>query len=280
MGKETKENALFTGEYHYSIFVASISCFDIVSDTGSFFKWMHTVYPQIKDAETLEGYQYFIELLVGMVADSFKNSEDAGLNNHDCMFDRALFHGVAPDKTQPTNDLGKLFVILQKRVEQIKETTAVQKFREEVKRIKQDIISVFNDYRKAHTINESPFNTQEGEIWCMRAFVWVYLVNAQTGVPQAHNFNPLHSDLPGDIIEEGTPKFELLRNHLYEKDTCLCGFCYVLEYLIRKIFPDYLTEDMLFRLHTADDWRAVDLFFTDLHNDFFKEKNETFEHTW
>lgn len=280
MGKTNKENPLFAGEYHYGILVGSLSCFDIVSNTGLFFKWMHTTYPNIKDTVILEGYQCFIDLLIGMISEALRNSDGVGLNNHDIMFDRVLFHGVAPDKSQPTNNLGKLFVILQKRVEQIKETNEVTKFRRFVKEIKLNIISVFDEYVNSNTINSSPFSDEEGKLWCTRALVWMYLVNAQTGFPHAHIYNPLHSNLPDDIIEEGTPEFDLFEYRLYEKDTALCGFCYVLEYLLSKIFPNYLNSEMLTRLHTADTWKAVDLFFTDLNNDFFEERRDDYDYAW
>ena len=280
MGEATFEKTEFTGEFDYSVLVGCLSCFDFVSDTGTFFKWLHATYPDIKDAVILDGYKYVIDLFIGMIANSLKDSDGVNLNDHDIMFDRALFHGVAPDKTQPTNDLGKLFVILQKRVEEVKAAVNTQQFRGLVKKINSDIVSVFRNYVDSNSINASPFSSDEGKLWCMRAFVWVFLVNAQTGVPQAHIFNYLHSSLPDDIIEEGTPEFDLLEYQLYEEDTCLCGFCYVLEYLLSKIFPDYLNGEMLTRLHSAEDWNAVDLFYTNLHNDFFTEGEEEYMRGW
>lgn len=280
MGEATIEKTEFTGEFDYSVLVGCLSCFDFVSDTGTFFKWLHATYPDIKDAVILDGYKYFIELFIGMIANSLKDSDGVNLNDHDIMFDRALSHGVAPDETQPINYLGKLFVILQKRVEEVKATVNTQQFRGLVKKINSEIISVFRNYVEANSINASPFSNEEGKLWCMRAFVWVFLVDIRSEVPQAHIFNPLHSSRPEDVIEEGTPEFDLLEYQLYEEDTILCGFCYVLEYLLNKIFPNYLNNEMLTRLHTAENWKAVDLFYSNLHNDFFTEGKEEYMWAW
>ena len=266
--------------YGYNLLIGSIFCFNIVSDTSGFSKWMHDTYPDILPLAYLDGYKYFLELLIGLFADSFRYDDYLFLDDSDITLDRALFYGVPPDKIVPKNKVGKLFVVLKNRVFQMKSASTKQQFRESVKNIQSDIVTPFHKYTTENTENQSPYPDEVSIWWCARHVFHNYLSNMQNGIPLAHTVNPLRPTKGSRGVSTKIPVSHFRDSDFYDSEVLVRGYCYVFEYLIQKLFVGYLDEEKQIILQNAKRWKDVDYFFTSLLDEIDYQNGESYSRQW
>lgn len=231
-----------------------VNCIKILSDIDKFRHWLTDYHKVTDDRELLEGYEFTLDVLIGMLYWDIGYNRSLNLSE-DAMLSRALFAGI-PIRKVP-NSCEKAIVLrnIYYNARGVLRSTTWEDAKINLTNFWVKVLSVFEEIGDATAVSRmhDVQNIETAITYACMFQVYIFLNDTHRGHPHGRELSWFDKGMP---ISWG---FRAKRRAYYE--SVFQGYKYCVQFLWRSLLGKEFGETFLTDLHKAHDWQDFDQFF-------------------